>query len=234
MHSLVVKRTAAAAAIVVVIAVLLLCYRRYVTNVAAAGIEASTAALFEFDPARAASMARTNLRLLRNLRTGSPDDQRIAMAEAANLLALNRYAEAEAKYNEALRWGKRPEIYLNLATVQANNGEREAAIDSLVTLIRLDPFMLADSPLAELREIALSRFLASVSPEVAADTNLSLAIGYVSEHFYEEGADAIARGALYDRRIFGRDELRPLGSWVKDRAIARYRELKDQGNGPTR
>ena len=205
-----------------------ICYRRYFANFAIASIERRTTIAFDSEPIRASSIANANLTTLSTLRTGSQDDQGIAMAEAANFMILNRYSEAEADYLEALRWGERPEIYLNLATAQAAQGKRDAALHSLSRLLELDPFMLAATPLVDLRAMTLSRFESSASSEFSADVYLSLAIGYLENSYYSEAADAAARAALHDPSIFTRPEVRPWGPWILARAMQRYHELQNE------
>ena len=212
-------------------AVYFLCYRRFVADRVIRTAEARTIRILSLPDFRRAAMARGNIALLEGARTGSPDDQRMLIAKASNNLLIERYPEAIAIYQEALSWGKRPEIYLNLATSQAGSGDREAAIETLTLLARLDPMMLANCPFGDVREAALARFAAASAPELTADVYLNLAIQYFNDGLLDDGVDAAATGALYDPKILTRRELLSWGLPAYE-ARYRYQELKRQNRKP--
>ena len=205
-------------------------YRRFVADRVVRRTEVRTIRMLSLPEDRRPAIARLNIAVLESVSTGSPDDQRIVIAEAANYLLLGRHSEARALYEKALSWGKRPEIYLNLATAQAGAGDRAGAIESLTRLIHLDPIMLSDTPLAELREVALERYAKSAPPSHTADVYLNLSIGYLTAGLNTEAVSAAARGAMFDSTILTRRELIEWGGPAYE-AMYRYRDLKHQKTG---
>ena len=68
------------------------------------------------------------------------------LARGSHYLLLRRPEEAVAAYREALGLESRPETWLNLGRAQEMAGNPEAAQDSFVTAVKLDPRLRREVP----------------------------------------------------------------------------------------
>ncbi len=174
---------------------------------------------------------REALAILAANATGSREDQYTAMMKGSNQLFLGRSEEAEASFKEALRWGRRPEIYVALASAQASNGRRDEAIESLAAAARFDAYSLVGSGHADLTAEVLRRFTGRSSRAHIAEMYLSMAIAYFEDGFFKEGVAMAGQAALYDERILRRRELVAWG--MADHTADRYLELKENKSEPS-
>ena len=76
--------------------------------------------------------ARDNLRAMRQCMSARPMDVNIYMIAAANARLIGDNATAINYYNEAFRYDRRPELFINLANTQSRIGQRDAAIENFV------------------------------------------------------------------------------------------------------
>lgn len=70
----------------------------------------------------------------------------IPLAEGSQYRLLRRYDEAQDAYRRALALEPRPEIWLNLGAAQAAAGEEQAARESFLNAVKLDPEMRSQVP----------------------------------------------------------------------------------------
>lgn len=175
-------------------------------------------------------MAHDTLALLARLRSGSHDDQRVAMLRGMNELSLGRSEHAEESYLEALSWGRRPEIYIVLASAQAAQGREDAAIESLDQALRFDPASIINTERADLRAKVFDRFEANATKAQIAELYLSIAIAYFDDDHNPEGIEMAALAATHDPRILRRTELLAWG-YLQEMSAARYAELQRERTG---
>jgi len=70
----------------------------------------------------------------------------IPLAEGSQYRLLRRYDEAQDAYRRALALEPRPEIWLNLGAAEAAAGEEQAARESFLNAVKLDPRMRSQVP----------------------------------------------------------------------------------------
>lgn len=91
-----------------------------------------------------APLARDTLeRAARALRR-CPSNIQLRMIAAANLRQLGRPADAIAMYEQALRFDRRPEIYMNMGQSQMESGNRPRAVDDFVRAVVFAPGMIEE------------------------------------------------------------------------------------------
>ena len=73
------------------------------------------------------------------------------MLEAENLRVLGRHIEAVAAYRRALRFERRPEIYLQLGLTQVEAGQEKEAFIHLLKAVSFDSRLLSAVPFLEIR-----------------------------------------------------------------------------------
>ena len=66
------------------------------------------------------------------------------MIAAANEQLLGRYTAAVSFYEEAMRYDRRPELYLNLGLAQINAGQTATGVDNLVAACISNPWLIDD------------------------------------------------------------------------------------------
>jgi tetratricopeptide (TPR) repeat protein len=88
----------------------------------------------------------TNLRLLREAARLDPSSVGVVIAAAGEHLLLAQPEEAEQGYRQALELEPRPEVWLNLGRAQWSRQEREEAVASWTTAVRLAPRMIGQVP----------------------------------------------------------------------------------------
>jgi len=86
--------------------------------------------------------ARRNLELLAGLRERCATDVRVPMLTGANLELLGRPDDALASYGDALKIDQRPEIYVEMARLQLQLGQTDAAVSSYVAAARFNPRLM--------------------------------------------------------------------------------------------
>lgn len=104
------------------------------------------------DEYNAVLAARENLRLLRGCTEKCPWDVRSLFAEAWNLRILKRYDDAIETYQQALRYDRRPELYVELGNAYLEAGNEAAGVDALLQAGRFDSFVLARVDRVDIRD----------------------------------------------------------------------------------
>ena len=110
--------------------------------------------------------ARRNLAALSQCRGPACRDITMDMIEAANYRVLGRYDDAGRLYRHALTLDRRPEIYANLAAVEAATGDRNAARRDLLSAALFSPVVLRVVEDGLLREEVMKQLIA-LRPENA-------------------------------------------------------------------
>lgn len=87
-----------------------------------------------------------HLRLIQEAEELAPADARLPLAAGGQYLLLHRPGEAVAQYRRSLRIEQRPETWLNLGRAQWAAGDRQAAVESWVTALRLQPRYRSEIP----------------------------------------------------------------------------------------
>lgn len=118
------------AAVAVILATGWLIYRfsylRYVCHATEVRIQQETSEQIRQRPPLSRIEARRQVEEIRSCVDRFPWIVNLYMVEAANLRMIGRDAEAISAYEAALRYDRRPEIYLNLGRVEANVGDSDA------------------------------------------------------------------------------------------------------------
>lgn len=86
--------------------------------------------------------ARRNLELLASLRERCATDVRVPMLTGVNLELVGRPEDALASYTDALKIDQRPEIYEEMARLQLQLGQPDAAVSSYVAAARFNPRLM--------------------------------------------------------------------------------------------
>jgi hypothetical protein len=97
------------------------------------------------DQATLVPYARRNIARMTPCLACSGDVNR-AMVYAANLRFMGRQQEAIAVYRDALRYDRRPELYLNLGQTLLDVGDETEGMRTLITACKYDPDLVADIP----------------------------------------------------------------------------------------
>lgn len=95
--------------------------------------------------------ARANLGILLPCAQLCPWDVRARFIAAWNLRILGRHGHAIELYEQALKYDRRPEIYVELGNAQMEAGHEEAAFRSLLQAGRFDRFSLTRVDRADVR-----------------------------------------------------------------------------------
>ena len=96
------------------------------------------------DKMRAAELARATIHILQPCVQAYPDNIGAQMVLAASYRELGRHREAASAYETALRYDRRPELYLNLGQTQIAIGDSNAALQNLVLACVYNPAYLDD------------------------------------------------------------------------------------------
>ena len=88
-------------------------------------------------------LARRNLERMQGCAACMPDDISADMIVAANDVVLGLSTAAAALYRSALRFDRRPEIYVNLAGVELELGQRDQAREHLVLACLFNPWYIS-------------------------------------------------------------------------------------------
>lgn len=91
-----------------------------------------------------APLARLTWEQASRLSKRCPSNIQLRMIAAANLRQLGRPADAIRVYDEALRYDRRPEIYVNIGQSRVEGGMRKRAIDDFVRAVVFAPGMIED------------------------------------------------------------------------------------------
>lgn len=130
-----------------------LSFTPYRCNIKKKAIQQRTVmALGSPDLARASIQARRHLAEMASCLEQTPQDVDLYMIAAANYRLLNRQEEAIKMYENALKYDRRPEIYLQLGLTQLTAGKRAEAFHSLVTASEFDVYNIDRIPDPALRD----------------------------------------------------------------------------------
>src|ERR1051325_2120365 len=91
-----------------------------------------------------APLARDTLERASRALRRCPSNIQLRMIAAANLRQLGRPADAIAMYEHALRFDRRPEIYMNIGQSRVENGNRARAVDDFVRAVVFAPGMIEE------------------------------------------------------------------------------------------
>jgi len=142
----------AGAAVVVAIAAWTLdvvCVREWRCSATVSQIERATSAMFAFSDALAVKAStRANLERLEPCLHACDASRRVEalMVLAAGYRILNDRPHAARAYREALNLDCRPEIYLNLAEVEYELGQRPMATRHFAMVMAMAPFLIDYEP----------------------------------------------------------------------------------------
>ncbi|HEV7922502.1 MAG TPA: tetratricopeptide repeat protein [Thermoanaerobaculia bacterium] len=107
-----------------------------------------------------APLARDTLERASRALRRCPSNIQLRMIAAANLRQLGRPADAIAMYEQALRFDRRPEIYINIGQSRVESGMRARAVDDFVRAVVFAPGMIEEvSP--DLRDEVYARAAAT-------------------------------------------------------------------------
>jgi hypothetical protein len=120
------------------------------------GLEGATLATIRLPDDESRVLARRTLDTVRKYRDRFSYDVRLAMIEGTNERILGRAGAAVTAYERALRYDRRPEIYLNLALAEQELGERDRAVHHLANAIRFAPEMASDVVDIRLKQEAIA------------------------------------------------------------------------------
>jgi tetratricopeptide (TPR) repeat protein len=110
--------------------------------------------------------ARRNIASLQECMTPSCRDVSLDMLVAANYRIVGRYQDAIALYRDALRFDRRPEIYLNLAATEIAVGNRPGAREVMVPAAMFNPWIISGIEDGQLRKDVVTELI-SRRPENA-------------------------------------------------------------------
>ena len=224
------RRVAAIAiAIIFLLAAYALCLRRYSASTTVSRTIAATKPLLSEQPGPSTAIrAKANLDALRPYDRGLPvpESMDVRMVEGANYRLLGRFDAATHSYRAALAWGRRPEIYLNLAEVLWEDDQREEAIAAFLRVLQFNPYMAAESDDGELLAATLGRFDQTAPPQLRAEVYLNLGLSVLAQNDYSGAASRIAAAAAIDPSVLTRPELMIWGEWPKKLAIDALTRLK--------
>ncbi|HXI13987.1 MAG TPA: hypothetical protein VNM92_15285 [Thermoanaerobaculia bacterium] len=125
-------------------------------EVALQRLEAATLAAVNMQESQSRILARRTRERVRKYTRRFPDDVRLAMIEGVNERILGQPSAAVTAYERALRYDRRPEIYLNLALAQEEAGRRDEAARNLASALRFAPEMAIDVPDEHLKRQAIA------------------------------------------------------------------------------
>lgn len=120
--------------------------------------------------ARVMLSARQGVEQMERCARVSPLDVDMYMTLAGFQRVLGRSEEALVSYRTALRYDRRPEIFLNIGLIELDSGRLEAAIPPLVTACRFNVNFINEVP-EGYREIVVQRLHAEEARELAAATS---------------------------------------------------------------
>lgn len=101
--------------------------------------------------------AREAIESARRCQAVVPENTNLRMIEAANLVAVGRHDEAVAAYEEALRFDRRPEIFLNLGLTMLQTGRTGDGISNLFAACIYRDDLLIEIPWPQVRSDVLAR-----------------------------------------------------------------------------
>jgi tetratricopeptide (TPR) repeat protein len=149
-----IRRLAALAVIAAgIYAFYLFCYLPYHCNAVKKTYAASTQYAFQrLGTPEGSIAARRNIAALQQCLTPTCRDVYLDMLVAANYRVIGRYQDAVALYRDALRFDRRPEIYLNLAATEMALGDRDLAREEMVRAALFNPWMISSIEDGQLRQ----------------------------------------------------------------------------------
>src|SRR5712691_7179719 len=110
------------------------------------------AAFSSSDPFNAARLAKRNLQQVEACIPHAPWMIDLYMTAAADYRVVGRADEAVKFYTGALKWDRRPELFLQLGLTELELGHRAGALRALQAAILFDPSMLEEVGDPALRE----------------------------------------------------------------------------------
>ena len=116
-------------------------------------LQRRTLAAMEADPRVAAPVMRANIERLQHLQKHCPTVVDLYLVLGANLRFVNRIEDAVKVYETALRYDRRPEIYLNLGVALYDMGDTAAAMDNFVRARMFNQFIETEVPAAVRAEV---------------------------------------------------------------------------------
>lgn len=154
--------------LVALVAVYRTAFVPYSCNILERRLEESTRKALREPAGEAAVTARQNSAEVEEAIERCPSVPNFYMIAAANLRILQRHEEAERMYLTALGMERRPEIYFQLATTQANLGKLEPAVENYSRACRFVPSLIDQVP-HHLRDLVYERIQpATASPRSGA------------------------------------------------------------------
>ena len=223
-------------AIIFLLAAYALCVRRFSASTTVSRTIAATKPLLSEQPGPSTAIrAKANLDALRPYDRGLPvpESMDVRMVEGANYRLLGRFDAAAHSYRAALVWGRRPEIYLNLAEVLWEDGHKEEAIAAFLRVLQFNPYMAAESDDGELLAATLARFDKTALPRLRAEVYLNLGLSLLAQNDYSGAASRIAAAAAIDPSVLTRPELMNWGETPQHQAIDALIRLKHRPDGST-
>ena len=128
----------------------------YHCNIVERRLEEATRRALREPAGEAAISARHNSSEVARAIERCPAVANFYMIAAANFRILRRFEEAEKMYLTALEMERRPEIYFQLATTQADLGKLEPAIENFSRACRFVPTLIDQVP-HHLRDLVYAR-----------------------------------------------------------------------------
>ena len=104
--------------------------------------------------------ARRNIAALQECMSPSCRDVSLDMLVAANYRIVGRYQDAIALYRDALRFDRRPEIYLNLSATEIAVGNRIVVREVMVPAAMFNPWMILGIEDGQLRQEVVKEVIA--------------------------------------------------------------------------
>jgi len=103
------------------------------------------------DRQKAALAARQNLAIIRKQLRISPEAIDLYMLAAVNYRVLERPDDAIDMYTTALKYDRRPEIYLQLGNSEFERGNHDAALRAILPALKFNPLYIEAVTSASLR-----------------------------------------------------------------------------------
>jgi len=104
-----------------------------------------------------------------------PSNLNLRMIAAANLRQLGRPNDAIRLYEDALRYGRRPEIYLNIGQARLEAGMSGRAVDDFVRAVEFAPSMIEEVPPGPARDAVYQRMALESTGAALRNGDFSLA-----------------------------------------------------------
>ncbi len=137
------------------------CYEPYRCNQKIKAADRSTTRVLDItDRFYVARVARENIRSMEPCLTHNPSGIAAWMIAAANRRLIGQHDEAARLYEEALRYDRRPELYLQLGLTYLELHRTNEAVAALERAVRFDPETLDEVIDPDVRSRILARIAA--------------------------------------------------------------------------